>query len=356
MGLQTATNPDTGETVVFDGKAWQKAEQTAGNDKGEKAYLVNGKWLSDATMPNSAPEEPKRVAATMAGVNRGISGLVGLPVDTAENIVNLGIAGIGTGATALGRPDLAPDLIHGTPGGSESVSGMLNKVGIGTTNPSPQDLASRLLYRGGVVAGGSMVPGARPLPTAASAVGGAVAGEALGEPYTAVGAMAPAAAVQAGQAAKTAIADRVQPRVESFKEVGAQPSVGQATELNFIQGFENLLSKFPGGQGIFRQFAEKQQKQLGANTETGVSAEDAGRAVEKGVQGFIGRTKQTWKELDDQVAQKIPKASTFAPTNTVKALDDLTTPIAGAEKSTGTPLDARIAKIKEDLTADLTGE
>jgi hypothetical protein len=74
------------------------------------------------------------------------------------------------------------------------------------------------------------------------------------------------------------------------------------------------------------------------------------------VQGFIGRTKQTWKELDDQVAQKIPKASTFAPTNTVKALDDLTTPIAGAEKSTGTPLDARIAKIKEDLTADLTGE
>jgi hypothetical protein len=227
MGLQTATNPDTGETVVFDGKAWQKAEQTAGNDKGEKAYLVNGKWLSDATMPNSAPEEPKRVAATMAGVNRGISGLVGLPVDTAENIVNLGIAGIGTGATALGRPDLAPDLIHGTPGGSESVSGMLNKVGIGTTNPSPQDLASRLLYRGGVVAGGSMVPGARPLPTAASAVGGAVAGEALGEPYTAVGAMAPAAAVQAGQAAKTAIADRVQPRVESFKEVGAQPSVGR---------------------------------------------------------------------------------------------------------------------------------
>src|SRR5689334_8241645 len=117
MALQTATNPDTGETVVFDGKAWQKAEQTASNDKGEKAYLVSGKWLTDAA--SAAPEEPKRGAATMAGVNRGIAGLVGLPVDTAENLVNLGIAGIGSAATAFGRPDLAPDLIHGTPGGSE---------------------------------------------------------------------------------------------------------------------------------------------------------------------------------------------------------------------------------------------
>jgi hypothetical protein len=163
-----------------------------------------------------------------------------------------------------------------------------------------------MLHTAGTIAGGSIVPGARPLPTAASATGGAVAGEVLGPEYGGVGAMAPAAAVQGAQAAKTAIADRVAPRMESFRQAGSEPSLGQATEFNFVQGFENLLSKFPGGQGIFRKFAENQQRELGDTAKTGVSAEDAGRAIEKGVSGFLGRTKETWKKLDDQVAQKLP--------------------------------------------------
>ena len=48
MALQTATNPDTGETVVLVGDKWEKAEQTASNEKGEKAFLVGGNWVTDS--------------------------------------------------------------------------------------------------------------------------------------------------------------------------------------------------------------------------------------------------------------------------------------------------------------------
>lgn len=299
--------------------------------------------------------EPKRGSAALAGVNKGIAGLVGLPMDTAENLVNLGIAGIGSIATAAGRPDLAPNLIRGTPGGSESLSAGLNKLGIGTDNPSPTDAASRLLYTGGVIAGGSLMPGARPLPTAASAASGAVAGELGGPQWTGVGAMLPAAAMQAGQAARTAIADRVNPRIEEFKQAGTTPSVGQATEANFIQGFENLLAKFPGGQGVFRKFSENQQKQLGDTARTGVSAEDAGRAIEKGVTGFLGRTKQVWQDLDNQVAQKVPADYGVKPINTMAALEELTNPVKGAAETSKVLRTSRMVDIKDAIVNDTQG-
>jgi len=101
-----------------------------------------------------------RASAAVGGANKGIAGLLGLPVDTAENIYNLIKAGAGTAATAAGRPDLAPELTIGTPGGSQSIVALLNRLGINTENPQPQDPASRMLHTGGVIAGGSMVPGA----------------------------------------------------------------------------------------------------------------------------------------------------------------------------------------------------
>src|SRR4051812_9469177 len=63
MSLQTATNPETGETVVLVGNDWQKADKTASNDKGEKAYLVGGKWLTDVSSQSQSKPE-----ATVGGV------------------------------------------------------------------------------------------------------------------------------------------------------------------------------------------------------------------------------------------------------------------------------------------------
>jgi hypothetical protein len=351
--MQTATNPKTGETVVLVGGEWKPAQRTATNAKGEKAFLVDGQWMSSA---KGDPTAADRGQAALGGVNRGIAGIAGLPVDTAENLINLGIAGVGTAATAIGRPDLAPNLIQGSVGGSRSIADAMQRAGIGTTNPRPDDAASRLLHTGGVIAGGSMVPGARPMPTAAAAAGGAIAGEVLGPEWTGVGAMAPAAAQQAVGAARQAIASRTAPNVQTFKEAGTAPTVGQATESSFIRGLENLIAKFPGGVGVMRKFADKQQAELGARARTGVSAEDAGRAIEKGITGeggFLQRSKDTWSRLDAELAARVPKTSTFSPSNTVQALDDLTRPVTGAEKTTGAMVNSKISEIKANLADDL---
>ena len=47
MTIQTATNPQTGERVALINGQWVPVGQTATNDQGQKAYLVNNQWLTD---------------------------------------------------------------------------------------------------------------------------------------------------------------------------------------------------------------------------------------------------------------------------------------------------------------------
>jgi len=47
MAIQTATNPQTGETVALVNGQWVPVGQTATNDRGQKAYLVNNNWITD---------------------------------------------------------------------------------------------------------------------------------------------------------------------------------------------------------------------------------------------------------------------------------------------------------------------
>ena len=54
MALQTATNQQTGESVVLVGGEWKPVADTATNDKGAKAYLVGNEWLVDEDAPAAA--------------------------------------------------------------------------------------------------------------------------------------------------------------------------------------------------------------------------------------------------------------------------------------------------------------
>lgn len=302
--------------------------------------------------PTEAPAATAgdRGAAALAGVDRGIAGVVGLPVDTVENILNLGLAGAGTVATAAGRPDMAPDLIRGSFGGSDWVSRLMERYGIRTSNPRPEDRASRMLHMGGMIAGSG---GRRPVAPAAA---GAVAGEALGPEWVGPASMTPAASRQVVAAVKNPAAQRVAERVQTFKDAGTQASAGQATENSFLQGLENLASKFPGGSGVMRRYVETQQRSMGATTKTGVSAEDAGRAIERGVTGqggFLQRSKETWQRLDDEMGAKVGSAYNVPPNNTLRSLDELVQPVAGAEKTTGALVNPKIAEIRENFKADV---
>ena len=74
MTLQTATNPNTGESVALVNGAWMPITQTATNAQGVKAYLVGGSWVVDdraAPAPvtpatNIAPPEPAAATETKA--------------------------------------------------------------------------------------------------------------------------------------------------------------------------------------------------------------------------------------------------------------------------------------------------
>lgn len=303
-----------------------------------------------------APTMGERAQAGIGGLNRGIAGIVGLPVDTAENLVNLGIAGVGTAATALGRPDLAPDVLQASPGTSAWIRQQMEKGGVGTTNPRPDDAASRMLHTGGTIAGGSMVPGAGVKGTLQAAAGGAIASEVGGPEWTGVGALAPASIGQGAAAIKNAVAARTAPTLATFKAAGADPSVGQVTGSVFARGLENLASKFPGGAGVIKKFVDTQQAAFASKARTGVSAEAAGRAIEKGITGkggFIERSKAAWQTLDDALAARIRPGTMFQPTNTLQALDDLTRPVAGAEKTTGALVNPKIAEMRANLADDV---
>ena len=103
MGLQTATNPQTGERVVLVGDQWQPILQSATNKEGMKAYLVGDKWLTDEA-PAAAPAAPKgpapltgaagffeSVGQPLAGLSQGVSKGIGDVMFGAQRLAGMGI-------------------------------------------------------------------------------------------------------------------------------------------------------------------------------------------------------------------------------------------------------------------------
>ena len=132
-------------------------------------------------------------------INKGIAGLAGMPVDTARNAANLGIAAYGTAKGAMGGNP--PNLIPPGPGSSEWFQNMLTKGGM--IGPSAEPTSKLGEYGAAAL---QMAPSAlagRPMNPAqgARAVGGAMLGgmtgqaaaDVGGEEWRGIGAMAPGA-------------------------------------------------------------------------------------------------------------------------------------------------------------------
>jgi hypothetical protein len=303
-----------------------------------------------------------RIKALQGGLYRGaVAGTLGLPMDTVQNVYNLGKAAIGTVAGMVGRPDLMPEPTSGTPLSSEWIANQMQRVGINTQNPRPDDPTSRRLYTGGTIGGALSVPmggipkASQVLPAVA---GGVIGSEVSDNPLAPVlGTMLPGAARQAGAEIKTKIAGKdIGKNLTEFDKAGAPLSLGQATENRFLDGLENVLSKIPGGYGIFQKFVKEQQASLSPEVKEPRGKEASGRAIEYGVtgkDGFLDRTKATWNKLDADVASKIPKDAEVAPTNTLKVLQDLTTPVAGAEKTSRVLTNPKLQEIYDAFKSDM---
>ena len=279
--------------------------------------------------------------------------------DTAKGIFSEGTKGLfrGAGLTASLIPQGLSQVLPG-PLGPLARQGFESLVAPsrGLVKPTPTTPTEQMVGTGGEIAGSILAGGPTSFKNALlPAVGGAVGEQFGGETGKLVGSLLPTAGQLGGSLIKGAMSKNVPENLRTFKQAGTLPSVGQATENSFMQGLENLAAKFPGGAGTMKRFMEGQQKAMGGVARTGVTAEDAGRAIEKGIRGeggFLERTRSTWARLDNQLAAKAGNA-VVVPKNTIQALESLTTPVAGAQKTTSALINPKLAQMRENLSADM---
>ena len=96
MALQTATNKETGESVVLVGNEWKPVAQIATNKSGGKAYLVGNEWMVDDAAPAATTAEVAPVSARAqtqntptpdfsGGMDTGASEIMGVSVPNKKN-------------------------------------------------------------------------------------------------------------------------------------------------------------------------------------------------------------------------------------------------------------------------------
>lgn len=348
------------DTGFVDQTARFKPEQAAPQKAAPKAddgwEDVNSGWqdvgVSEGVFAPPATAAD-RVKAGIRGTTRGMIGVAGLVGDTAEAVQNFGRMNAGIAANLAGRPDLMPETVHGSVGTTDWLAGLLGRIGLVTSLNKPYDAMSRAMYTGGTVLGSGGINPVKSLPAAGGAALGAAVSDGPAAPI--IGAMLPGMGRAAMSGTKNAMfgTDITQNQAR-YADLGATPSLGQATNKPWIDALENLSSKFPGGLGPWKKFKENLQADIGANTQTGITAERAGRTIDTGIDSFLGRTRATWNQLDANLANMIPRDSLFTPGNTQAALARLTT-ADPTVLNTVTPLiNPRLRAMAEGLAEDLS--
>ena len=77
--MTTATNPESGETIILIGSEWKPVERTATNDQGKKAFLVGGSWIEDVESKYDPSQSNIRYQLSRA--QKGAAGLLALPAE-----------------------------------------------------------------------------------------------------------------------------------------------------------------------------------------------------------------------------------------------------------------------------------
>lgn len=152
----------------------------------------------------------------------------------------------------------------------------------------------------------------------------------------------------------------MQRRIDDFAALGATPSMGQASGNRGLQGVENLLAGAPTSTGVMTRFAERQADDIGQGLQSqaerfsrNASAENAGRAIERGAQSFAGNVRATKRALYWQADQLVPQNTQVSMSNTWQKVVDLTTPTPGAVATTRAMVNPKVAQLRQTLEQDL---
>lgn len=263
----------------------------------------------------------------------------------------------------------------GLPAAADARERVLGDVGEALTGTGLTMGAGSLLSGGGQLAQrmGNFLTSQPGLQTLSTITGAAAAGTARESGATGgqqmlaglIGGLAPGAAgattaaTLRGAVRGTSGEDMLR-TIDDFRSVGAEPSVGQASGSRTLQGVENLLAGGPTSAGVMARFAERQADDIGAGLQQraegisrNASAERAGRAVERGVEGFDANVGAQKRALYWQADRFIPEQTPVALANTWQAVDRLTTPVQGATATTAALINPRIAQLRQSLAQDL---
>jgi len=338
----------------------------------------------------------ERAMAVPAGINRGFwADLPGIPVDTVANVIDLGKAGIGSAAGAIGNmlgadprtiekymPEITPrgEIV----GSGEWIANKLNKGSQALTgarafdNPNPDDAASRVLFSTGRTAGASVLPNPRAAIGAGQqaynigmgAAGGLMGGGAMevAPEYAMLAAMLPQVAKSGAQAATQRIVrgneqgrQAMEQRIQDLKNAGVEnPSAGLASGNSFVMGLENILSNTPGSVGLFQRSKEQmlsgiqnRANQIRNQVSPTYGALEAGTSIQKNLKGpFKERVRDTNEALYDRLDQFIPAGSRVPVANASATLDRLTSGIPGAPNLGQRFINNRISDINNDFKLD----
>jgi hypothetical protein len=349
----------------------------------------------------TAPTALNRAGNAAAGFNYGaIPGTVGLPVDTALNVWDLAKAAAGAtyGAITGKVPPSAFDPSDRSQyvGSSSWIAHQIRKAPYGTyliDNQNPEDKASRLLYAGGTAAGGAATSSLAPVPgpfvpqsdmqfarqigatllgSELSGAGSQAAYERTGDPAiaTLVG-FTPVLAQKAGETVLRGAMrggeqgrQQMQRNIDTANQAGTTLTVGQASQSAVPQLAEALLSKMPGGYGVFRDKGMQQQEDLQATIDALTAGQpndptQSGRAIQTGIRsndadnpGFYERFKTGQNNLYTRLDQYLPPTTAVPVTGTRDALVNLTTPISGAPNTSQRFINGDIQSIKNGFDLD----
>lgn len=307
--MQTATNPQTGETVVLVGDKWAKADSVASNDKGEKAYLVSGKWLSegDASLPD--PAKPRGVGSELlrqAGltVRAGVQGLTGIPnmfgnafglhsTESVDNALN---------AIGLPKPETATERVAQDVAGALAGTGGIAKVAQAASPASSmgRGVADALAVNLGTQAGASV---------AGSGAAG-VTREMGGGPGSqlAAGLLGGVALPMAGQAATRAVPNMI---AKSVAKSEATPFAKEGERLANETGIDLTLGQRSGNKlALNMENAARQYPPL-ADRVQDIDVKIANQAIQRveKIADTISKTKTAPAELGTQMEDTVKTAA-----------------------------------------------
>lgn len=338
-------------------------------------------WMADPVVGSEAAEPPPqessfvqdlgRAAAMQGGaLVKGAAGLVALPSDAVVRLLNaVGITDWKPAAESINEAidSVVPQPRNATERVTNSVVGSLGGAagGIGLGRALAGATGAALAANPGAQAAGAVTGGASSQLAAEAGAGPGVqlaaglAGGMAGAGAQVGAAGATRRAFRGGEAGR----QTVEGNVKAFEDAGTSPTVGQATERRSMQAAESLLSKTPGSAGRMAQKAEEEAAQLGAGVERQAgklspkaSAEQAGRAIERGVRGeggFVEQFKAKQSELYNELDRYVQPQTGVELSNTTRSLAALNAPIKGAENTSKFFQNAKMRSIEEALKKDL---